>query len=332
MNEREMASPEMIDDNDLNDDNSVVASLDLQATEAAFNDEKETVTGDIDVPKFDVDQKNIEMNTSEGDDTFRKTICKSNSAEVDSCANNLIFDEVHPVLLEKDIAEIEVLDTTVPKQKNKQKSPSPEPQKHAQSIAKELANPVKKTAKKKAAKAPAPKKVKQLVINVSKSEVNESVGELKDMDEDELVATIPKKRSIKKATSTILNPEQSGIHTNVKRQRKTSDNSLDLPIITEPRSSTKSRKRGSKIDYIDSPIRILFTGINMEDPRKKICTQLGAVEVDDWQQCTHLVTDRIRRNIKFLCCVSAGKHIMDIGWLEASKKLKRFAGEYSLYR
>jgi hypothetical protein len=112
----------------------------------------------------------------------------------------------------------------------------------------------------------------------------------------------------------------------VRRQRKSSDNSLDISFGSEPRSATKGRKRGSKVDMVDFQHRILFTGLPESESRKKLVVKLGGIEVDDWHQCTHVVTDKIKRTIKFLCCLAAGKFIMDVSWLEASKELNRFAG------
>eukprot|EP00842_Homolaphlyctis_polyrhiza_P005614 jgi/Hompol1/6053/HPOL_000265-RA len=57
----------------------------------------------------------------------------------------------------------------------------------------------------------------------------------------------------------------------------------------------------------------------------QIVQALGGTLVDSWAECTHLVTDKVRRTVKFLCALSAGRHIIDIKWLEASKKEGRFA-------
>ncbi|KAI8925665.1 hypothetical protein BC831DRAFT_512372 [Entophlyctis helioformis] len=76
----------------------------------------------------------------------------------------------------------------------------------------------------------------------------------------------------------------------------------------------------------EGEVRVLFTGMDDEDHRQ-IVEALGGTVVDNWSECTHLVTDRIRRTVKFLCALSAGKHIMDVKWLDVSKKEGRFADE-----
>ena len=50
--------------------------------------------------------------------------------------------------------------------------------------------------------------------------------------------------------------------------------------------------------------------------------------MENWAECTHLVTDRIRRTVKFLCALSAGKHIVDVRWILASKKEGLFVGAF----
>ncbi|KAI8803331.1 BRCT domain-containing protein, partial [Cladochytrium replicatum] len=44
-------------------------------------------------------------------------------------------------------------------------------------------------------------------------------------------------------------------------------------------------------------------------------------------ECTHLVTDRIRRTMKFLCALSTAKHIVSVKWLDACKREAAFADE-----
>ncbi|KAJ3256981.1 hypothetical protein HK104_007049, partial [Borealophlyctis nickersoniae] len=71
----------------------------------------------------------------------------------------------------------------------------------------------------------------------------------------------------------------------------------------------------------------MFTGISDDDDRRKVVDALGGSVVSDWAECTHLVTDRIRRTVKFLCALSAGKHILDVKWLDACKKSGKFVDE-----
>ncbi|KAJ3389892.1 Mediator of DNA damage checkpoint protein 1 [Lobulomyces angularis] len=75
--------------------------------------------------------------------------------------------------------------------------------------------------------------------------------------------------------------------------------------------------------------RIMFTGVSEDDVLKKfpVMEKLGATRVENWSECTHLVTDKVRRTVKFLCALSAGKHIVDIKWVEACKKRGQLVDE-----
>ena len=86
-------------------------------------------------------------------------------------------------------------------------------------------------------------------------------------------------------------------------------------------SSTRKRKRiGS------SAVRILFAG-GCDNPKNvKIVSKLGGQVVKDWSQCTHMVTDKLKRTIKFLCCLSSGRQIVDPQWLYESLEDNQWLG------
>lgn len=46
--------------------------------------------------------------------------------------------------------------------------------------------------------------------------------------------------------------------------------------------------------------------------------------MDNIHNCTHLVTDKVRRTVKFLCGLAGGQVIVLPSWLEACKKAKGF--------
>ena len=108
-----------------------------------------------------------------------------------------------------------------------------------------------------------------------------------------------------------------------KRQRKTITPKIST-IATKSTSSSR-RRQESETQY-----RIMFTGLKTNISQAKL-KALGAETVDDWQQCTHLVTDKIRRTTKFLCCLAAGKKIMDVKWLEISLSKNAFVNEQEYY-
>ncbi|EDV21533.1 uncharacterized protein TRIADDRAFT_30248, partial [Trichoplax adhaerens] len=69
--------------------------------------------------------------------------------------------------------------------------------------------------------------------------------------------------------------------------------------------------------------KVMFTGFIDEDGEKTI-KSLGGQVVDNIQECTHLVTDKIRRTVKFLCGLSRGIPIVNTKWLDACKSAKTF--------
>nr|KAJ3423184.1 Mediator of DNA damage checkpoint protein 1 [Polyrhizophydium stewartii] len=108
----------------------------------------------------------------------------------------------------------------------------------------------------------------------------------------------------------------------------------DIPVdnTRNPASEMDLFNAAGPSDSVAEPagrgsVRVLFTGLPELDERAQIVEMLGGIVVDNWDDCTHLVTDRIRRTVKFLCALSAGKHIMGTKWLETSKKEGRFVEE-----
>lgn len=65
----------------------------------------------------------------------------------------------------------------------------------------------------------------------------------------------------------------------------------------------------------------------MDSIAEAIVTNLGGNLATDINECTHLVTDKMRRTIKFLCAVSIGVHIVTPRWLHKSNESKRFLPE-----
>ncbi|KAI9340917.1 BRCT domain-containing protein [Obelidium mucronatum] len=67
----------------------------------------------------------------------------------------------------------------------------------------------------------------------------------------------------------------------------------------------------------------------MDDSEKQkvIIHNLGGTCVDTWSECTHLITDKVRRTVKFLAALAAGKHVVSTKWLDQCKKESRFVDE-----
>lgn len=73
----------------------------------------------------------------------------------------------------------------------------------------------------------------------------------------------------------------------------------------------------------ESSPRVIFTGL-VDKKGEKVVTNLGGQLMSDIHNCTHLVTNKVRRTVKFLCGLSRGVVIVQPSWLEACKKAKSF--------
>ncbi|XP_022793065.1 mediator of DNA damage checkpoint protein 1-like isoform X2 [Stylophora pistillata] len=102
------------------------------------------------------------------------------------------------------------------------------------------------------------------------------------------------------------------VETPAKRGRRGKEPSVNRsPSLQRGRSSTEN-----------SP-RIIFTGL-YDKQGEKVVISLGGQLVDNIHNCTHLVTDKVRRTVKFLCGLAGGQIIVLPSWLEACKKAKSF--------
>lgn len=67
----------------------------------------------------------------------------------------------------------------------------------------------------------------------------------------------------------------------------------------------------------------MFTGYDSPQD-KKLVKHLGGTVTDNPNECSVLVTDKVRRTAKFLCMLAKGVPIVDPAWLAGSKDLKTF--------
>ena len=61
--------------------------------------------------------------------------------------------------------------------------------------------------------------------------------------------------------------------------------------------------------------------------RRQIIKALGGELVESIDDCTHIVTDKVRRTVKFLCGVARGLLVVDAAWLDSCKQARMFVGE-----
>lgn len=67
----------------------------------------------------------------------------------------------------------------------------------------------------------------------------------------------------------------------------------------------------------------MFTGV-VDDDGAKAVEEMGGFLVQSASECTHLVADKVRRTIKFLCCLARGCQIVSTKWLDECRTEGKF--------
>ncbi|KAM3847400.1 mediator of DNA damage checkpoint protein 1 isoform 2-T2 [Vipera latastei] len=87
---------------------------------------------------------------------------------------------------------------------------------------------------------------------------------------------------------------------------------------TNQKASSGSRARRSTGPGSPAP-KVLFTGV-IDEEGERVVAELGGSLAESVFDCTHLVTDRVRRTVKFLCALARGIPIVTLDWLEKSRQ------------
>lgn len=94
------------------------------------------------------------------------------------------------------------------------------------------------------------------------------------------------------------------------------------PVVKTPRSATASPstvgRRASSQAY-----KVLFTGV-VDEVGENVLSRLGGSMAKDVTDMNCLVTDKVRRTVKFLCAVAKGLPVVTTHWLEKSGKAGTF--------
>ncbi|OXU20858.1 hypothetical protein TSAR_002851 [Trichomalopsis sarcophagae] len=99
--------------------------------------------------------------------------------------------------------------------------------------------------------------------------------------------------------------------------------SPNLPVTPSRSTPSRNRRTMSMSPMKGASYKVLFTGERSEIHRK-IVAKLGGSEMEDPEKCSILVTDKVRRTYKFLCCLAQGIPIVSVAWLNDSGKAHRF--------
>merc|ERR1712071_594771 len=106
-----------------------------------------------------------------------------------------------------------------------------------------------------------------------------------------------------------------------RRGRKRSrNNNNSTTACSSQISDTPARRKKRALAGL---VRVLFTGYDDENDRQ-IVFKLGGQVVETSKHCSVLVTDKIRRTVKFLCAVGLGLPIVGPSWLQRSLAQGKF--------
>ncbi|XP_072887602.1 mediator of DNA damage checkpoint protein 1 isoform X2 [Hemitrygon akajei] len=99
-----------------------------------------------------------------------------------------------------------------------------------------------------------------------------------------------------------------------------SEKETDTPPQIKTRRQTSQLSPSASVASVTENValpKVMFTGLVDEDGMKVI-TRLGGEVVECVHSSTHLVTDRIRRTVKFMCAVARGIPVVTPDWLKKS--------------
>ncbi|XP_049743730.1 LOW QUALITY PROTEIN: mediator of DNA damage checkpoint protein 1 [Elephas maximus indicus] len=87
----------------------------------------------------------------------------------------------------------------------------------------------------------------------------------------------------------------------------------------EPRGTQSRNLRRTKSNQESVAPKVLFTGV-VDARGERAVLALGGSLANSVTEASHLVTDRIRRTVKFLCALGRGIPILSLDWLHQSRK------------
>ncbi|KAM6185034.1 mediator of DNA damage checkpoint protein 1 [Rhynchocyon petersi] len=87
----------------------------------------------------------------------------------------------------------------------------------------------------------------------------------------------------------------------------------------EPKAAQSRNLRRSKPNQESTAPKVLFTGV-VDARGERAVLALGGSMAASVTEASHLVTDRIRRTVKFLCALGRGIPILTLDWLHQSRK------------
>ncbi|XP_041490644.1 mediator of DNA damage checkpoint protein 1 isoform X2 [Microtus oregoni] len=93
--------------------------------------------------------------------------------------------------------------------------------------------------------------------------------------------------------------------------------------VEDETQGNPSRSRRAKPNQEAVAPKVLFTGV-VDSRGERAVLALGGSLASSVNEASHLVTDRIRRTVKFLCALGKGIPILSLNWLYESRKAGHF--------
>ncbi|XP_008118319.1 mediator of DNA damage checkpoint protein 1 [Anolis carolinensis] len=138
---------------------------------------------------------------------------------------------------------------------------------------------------------------------------------------------LPQTRSSRRSNSSVNTPSPKGTRRAVKPEQ-------DSPAQSTPSSGRRLRRQSTESKLVGmrsqpqsqssvgsgapSP-KVLFTGV-IDEEAEQVVRELGGSLAESVFDCTHLVTDRVCRTVKFLCALAQGIPIVTLEWLQKSRQ------------
>ncbi|XP_073342124.1 mediator of DNA damage checkpoint protein 1 isoform X2 [Pagrus major] len=105
--------------------------------------------------------------------------------------------------------------------------------------------------------------------------------------------------------------------------RKRQAPAVSSPVAKTPRSSCVSPAASGRSRAANQAYKVLFTGV-VDEAGERVLARLGGSMANGVADMNVLVTDKVRRTVKFLCAVAKGVPIVTTHWLEKSGKAGSF--------
>ncbi|KAM7421123.1 hypothetical protein PAMA_015338 [Pampus argenteus] len=125
--------------------------------------------------------------------------------------------------------------------------------------------------------------------------------------------------SINQDANMTSEPQTPNSSASRKRQAPTDSS----PVAKTPRSASASPAAGGRLRAVSQAYKVLFTGV-VDEAGERVLARLGGSMAKGVTDMNCLVTDKVRRTVKFLCAVAKGVPIVTTHWLEKSGKAGSF--------